>query len=60
MDQTKETAQSTQNKMGDTMQAGHNKASVIARALHLQDYPFGRSNDDGWAHEFDCINKLVQ
>lgn len=28
MDQTKETAQSAQNKMGDTMQAGHNKASV--------------------------------
>jgi hypothetical protein len=28
MDQTKETAQSAQNKMGDTMQAGQNKASV--------------------------------
>ena len=30
MDQTKETAQSAQTKMGDTMQTGHNKASVIA------------------------------
>ena len=60
MDQTKESAQSAQNKMGDTMQAGHNKASVIARGFTFPRSSFWRSNDDGWAHEFGCINKLVQ
>lgn len=47
MDQTKETAQSAQKKMGDTAQAGQNKASVIKRLTLII-----CNKDDGHIHEF--------